>query len=348
MSKYLVGIIFFLIGFKVSGQQVTRLGLEANYGFIIPHSPDLRPISNSNPTGVAAHYQWMPTNKRAWDICNCFHYRGIQASYHSFGNPDVLGSAITISGTFEPILWEKARWRLSLLSGFGISYLTNVFDEQTNPDNLFLSSSLSFLIFASPKIEYVIHPDWSVHFSFAYNHISNGGQQQPNKGINYPMLGFGVNKYFNRPVLPDYEAEVLERNWKGYLELGVTTREAAWTEGRKPTISFAGGTKRSVSRINALGGGIEVTKDFALEIENSRIEAIMPAPFIAHHFELGRFDFSQRFAMYTYKPADYIDHRFYQRYVLLYNFIDELKLGFSLKVHGHVAENIDLRASWNF
>ncbi len=348
MNKHLFLILFFLIGFEVSGQHVSRLGLEGQFGFIIPHSPELRPISNTNPTGLSAHYQWMPTNKNSWDICNCFHFLGIQASYHDFGNPDVLGRAISVSGTFEPILWEKEKWRLSLLSGFGISYLKNVYDEQTNPENLFLSSPISFLIFATPKIEYSLHPDWSVYFSFAYNHISNGGQQQPNKGINYPMFGVGINRYFSRPSLPDYEADDRERNWKSYLELGVTNREAVWTEGRKPTISLAGGARRSVSRINALGAGLEVTKDFALETENSRMEAIMPAPYLAHHFELGRFDFSQRFAVYTFKPNGYVENMFYQRYVLLFNFLDELKAGFSLKVHGHVAENIDLRISWNF
>ena len=33
-----------------------------------------------------------------------------------------------------------------------------------------------------------------------YNHISNGGLKQPNKGINYPTLALGLD-YIPNPIL---------------------------------------------------------------------------------------------------------------------------------------------------
>ncbi|WP_373497493.1 acyloxyacyl hydrolase [Aquiflexum sp.] len=348
MKKHLFYIFFLLIIIEASGQQVRRLGMEGSYGFIIPHSKELRPISESNPYGLSMHYQLLKQNKENWDACNCFHYVGIQASYLNFGNPEVLGSAYHLSGTFEPILWKKGPWFLSLLTGIGFSYLDQVYDPIHNPDNLFFSSPLSFLAFVNPKFEYRFGDDWGINLSLAYNHISNGGQSQPNKGINYPMMGIGINRYFESSPFPKYKKSVLPSAVQWYIETAYTHRESNWSEGRKPVFTVLGGFHKSFTVINALGAGIELTKDYSLEVEDNRTEALMPAPFIAHHLLFGRFDFNQRMAVYMNKPVGYHDFIFYQRYSLMYQVIKDFSMGFSLKVHGHVAENIDFRISYRF
>lgn len=348
MKKHLFYIFFLSTVFAATGQQVRRLGLEGSYGFIIPHSSELRPISESNPFGLSVHYQLLKQDKKNWNACNCFHFLGIQASYHNFENPDVLGSAYHLSGTFEPILWKKGPLFLSLSTGMGFSYMDQVYDPVQNPNNLFFSAPLSFLLFVSPKFEYRIGEDWGINLSLAYNHISNGGQSQPNKGINYPMVGIGINRYFESGPFPIYEKSILANKLQWYLETAYTNRESNWSEGRKPVFSVLGGFYKNISAINALGAGIELTKDYALKVDNSRIEALMPAPFIAHHFLFGRFDFNQRMAVYLQKPAGYHDFIFYQRYSLMYQVLQGFSMGFSLKVHGHVAENIDFRISYKF
>lgn len=348
MKKQFFYIFFFLLASIASGQQVKRLGLEGNYGFIIPHSPELRPTAGSNPFGISLHYQLLKQNRENWEACNCFHYLGIQASYHNFGNPEVLGSAYHLSGTFEPILWKNGSFFLSLLTGMGFSYLDKVYDPVQNPENLFFSSPLSFLLFVSPKFEYWLGDEWGINLSFTYNHISNGGQSQPNKGINYPMMGLGINRYFESPSFPNYEKSITSNTFQWYVETAYTNRESAWSEGRKPVLNILGGFYNNLTSINAFGGGLELTKDYSLEVENSRLEALMPAPFIAHHFLFGRFDFNQRMAVYLQKPTGYHDFVFYQRYSLMYRMIDDFSLGISLKAHGHVAENLDLRLSYRF
>lgn len=72
------------------------------------------------------------------------------------------------------------------------------------------------------------------------------------------------------------------------------------------------------------------------------------APFIAHHFTLGKTDFSQSMAIYFYKPENIDNHRFYQRYILRYRVLSHLSAGIGLKAHGHVAENIDVRLAWHW
>lgn len=342
------GIFFFLFFSDVTAQTNKRMSLEGQYGFIIPHSQDLKEISQSNPFGVNIHYQAMNMGKNRWNACNCFHYLGVQLSYHNFANRDIIGSAYSISGTFEPVLWKNEKLSFSLLSGMGVSYLDKVYHEITNPENIFFSSPISFILFVTPKIEYRFGENWSSQLTVAYNHISNGGQSQPNKGINYPMMGIGVNRYFQSAPFPKYEKSSLPKTFQWYVETAFTTRESDWSEGRNPVFSLVGGFYKNLTAVNAIGAGLEITKDYSLEVEERRAEALMPAPFIAHHFLFGRIDFSQRFAFYTQKPSGYNDFLFYQRYSLMYRLINDFYLGFSLKAHGHVAENMDVRISYRF
>jgi hypothetical protein len=345
MGKRLLFLAALFLWAEVDAQSLKRLSLEGQYGFIIPHSPELKPLSESNPFGINLHYQVLKTSKTNWDACACFHYLGIQFSYHNFANRSVLGSAASLAGTFEPILWQNQRLRISLLTGVGVSYLSEYYDAIENPDNIFFSSPISFLGFVSPKLEYRFSDAWSAHLSFAYNHISNGGQSQPNKGMNYPMLGLGINAYLENPELPSYDKAPIPKNWYGYIDVGFTTSEVTGSTARKPVLGMALGAYRSVSRINALGGGLDIVGDYALSNESP---ALMPAVFIANHFLFGKFDFSQRMALYLSKPENYQTAAFYQRYLLMYRAFRNVSLGVSMKAHGHVAEHMDVRIGWRF
>src|SRR5690554_4737695 len=106
---------------EVKAQSIKRLGTAASYGIIIAHSSDLVPISHTNPRGLSAAFQVMKTNKESWETCSCFYYLGLNFSYHNFDNPGILGSAFSLSGTFEPTLWRKGQWTFSLNSAIGIS-----------------------------------------------------------------------------------------------------------------------------------------------------------------------------------------------------------------------------------
>lgn len=345
MGKRILFLAALFLWAESHAQSLKRLSLEAQYGFIIPHSPELKPLSESNPYGFNLHYQVLKTDKTNWDACACFHFLGIQLSHYNFANPAVLGSATSISGTFEPILWQNNRLRISLLTGVGVSYLTEYFDAIENPDNIFFSSPISFLGFVSPKLEYRFSDTWSAHLSFAYNHISNGGQRQPNKGMNFPLLGLGLNSYLQNPELPSHEKAPISKNWVGYIDAGFTTSEVTGSTARKPVLGLALGAYRSVSRINALGGGLDIVGDYAVSNESP---ALMPAVFVANHFLFGKFDFSQRMALYLHKPDNYQTAAFYQRYLLMYRAFRNVSLGVSMKAHGHVAEHMDLRIGYRF
>src|SRR5690606_2358370 len=122
---------------EANGQTIKRLGGAVGYGAIIAHASELRPISNSNPMGMTGSLQLMDVGRTSWEACNCFYYLGADITYENFNNREILGTAFSLTGTFEPVLWRSEAWVFSLKSGIGVSYLDKVYDPVTNPDNIF-------------------------------------------------------------------------------------------------------------------------------------------------------------------------------------------------------------------
>jgi len=345
---HFIAIAILLFSFTSTAQTIHRLTTETQYGFIIPHASDLKQFSNSRTTGLHFSWQVMNTKKNYWEACHCFHYLGARFSYIDFGDEDVLGEAFTLSGTFEPVLWRKNNWAVNLNSGIGITYLTHTYDPETNPTNNFFSTKISFLLFVAPTFEYHFSKKWRAHLSLNYNHISNGGQDKPNRGMNFPQAGAGVSYHFNHASLPQYSGKAPRDNWLFWLESGLTMRNVGVSNEKHPSVSVVGGGLRRTSNVNAIGVGVEVNQDYSLQKRSGDYGKTISAPFISHHFLLGRFDFSQRMAWYYHQPEVLSEHRFYQRYVLFFEIYSGLRIGFSLKAHGHVASNLDLRLGWQF
>lgn len=352
LNKFIV-ILFLLVAsclsLKAQEETAYRYGVEMQYGFIIPHSSDLVDISQSNPIGINLSYESIKLGENNWDICNCFHYLGVNLSYFNFNNPEVLGSATSLSGTFEPILWKNTSMQFGLKSGFGVTYLSKVYDEETNPSNTFFSSPISFLLLVSPKFQWRLQENLALNLSIQYNHISNGGQKQPNKGMNFPTIGVGIN-YTPKPYnFPNYVAEKTERRRQYYVEAFGTLRGETQGENRQPLAGFTIGGYQRISAIQGMGMGFESQWDNSLHVLPNEPNGFIHATFIAHHFLFGKVDFSQRMGVYVKKPKIYEpDKSFYQRYVLSYLLKNSIRLGVALKAHGHVAENIEARVGYQF
>jgi hypothetical protein len=340
-------MLLVLIPVLVNGQHIRKtFEAEVQRGWILPHSEELEVFRGSVPTGIQLRYQRMGGTRKNWESCHCFHYLGLSLSIQDFGNSDELGQAISLSGNFEPILIRARRFEVSLGMGAGISYLTQVYDEQTNPRNTFFSAPVSFLLFVTPRFWYQASDRIMVNTSFSYQHISNGGQQKPNRGMNYPMVGVGVAYLMSSSEYPEFDNTSFKPSWRFYGGMGFTLSDAE-SEGRKPVINFDAGAYRHILPVIGLGGGVEWTLDQTIDPGGGMRHVV--GLYVANHFLFGRFDFSQHIAWYAERPSGYMrDKAIYQRYLLEMLVGEHLRVGAGLKAHGQVAELLEIRAGWLF
>lgn len=337
-------------------QVPTVWNVQAHYGFIIPHSSELKPVSNTNPGGIQLDWSKLLLSRKAWDSCNCFSQLGLSASYINFGNPEQLGNAYSLVFFSEPYLTYKRSLSFSFRAGIGPTYLNRVYDEVSNPENTFYSARLSFLLLANFSISYRLSPRLSLQAVAYYNHISNGGWKLPNKGINFPTVGLGLH-YRPQPVnFPSWPRNQSNKGkLKGYLRLFAAVPKVS-ADSVNPTVrrlqlGLAAGGLYHFSQLNALNLGVELVRDGAKKEVRERkgedYDFHSIGLMLGHNFVFGRFTFNQQMGWYAYRPYPSDQAQFYQRYELLYS-LGQLRIGTGLKAHGDTAENLDMRLGWIF
>ncbi|MGQ9621473.1 MAG: acyloxyacyl hydrolase, partial [Bacteroidales bacterium] len=195
----LVIIIFFVSGLLSEAQtdSIKHIfaGLHAHYGFIIPHSIIIEPVSYSNPYGILFDIGSLSRSYNRWKVFNSWWTAGIQTGYFSFDNHDTLGGAFMLTGFAEPVLARGKRFIMVVRGGGGVSYHTRIYNEFSNPSNQFFCTRISFPVYLALRFKYSIFKGTYLTFSGFYNHISNGGVKQPNYGMNYPTVSFGIEYY---------------------------------------------------------------------------------------------------------------------------------------------------------
>jgi hypothetical protein len=335
----------------VGDSTVVGFVAKAHYGMILPHTRDIAALARaSSPWGIQGEIFRLRYTKSSWNTCNCFSRNGIALSYFDFDNSAVLGRSVNLILFAEPQL-TYGNINLSFRAGMGLSYLTRVYHALNNPENLFVSRPLSGILLVELNNTFWLSERWAIRIGTSYQHISNGGMRQPNKGINFPTISLGTEYTVDPPpVKPRRKNPLLDRTLQYYAGLSYSTRSIeeynTQDRERKVVIGLQVGFYKPFVAMHAVGLAIEATHDEALK----RLVNVIPgvtdhrivSGLIRHHFLFGRFDFAQALGFYFFKryPSP---EKVFQRYTIDYRILQHIRLGFSLKAHLAVAEQMDVR-----
>lgn len=338
-------------GVDKSPDAVKQVGLTFHVGSVLIHSRDLRPIEDSYPLGVELDLAWHKVSEKAWESCMCYPRLGMALTYWDYDNPQVLGQGATGLFYIEPVFNTRGKVNYSVRAGLGLSYQNKPYDPIENPNNLSYSTYVAFPLQLGGSVHFRMGGRWLLNGTVVYNHFSNGGFRQPNKGINWPSIGVGVSRY-----LEEFEFESrAEVNWRKSgppqkrLDLTVFM---SYEEPRENLFLFSPGFEakwsRQFARLNAYTLGGEVMYDngtgYVLEQAGDGDASLLAGLALGHEFLLGKFLFSQQLGFYLTNPNPEFP-AVYQRYGLVYRINRTFGAGINLKAHGHVANFLDARVS---
>ncbi|MGF1533752.1 MAG: acyloxyacyl hydrolase [Bernardetiaceae bacterium] len=349
-------VLFLLTALALAQPPAHHVAFQAQYGFIIPHSQSIRDVSGSNPWGLKVDWSWHFRSEAAWQYCQCFPRLGVSLEYINFGNPQVLGNAYPVSFWVEPVFGAERRLSGALRFGFGLAPLDRIYDPITNPENLFYSARVSFLLLVNANLRYRLSPRWALQLSSNYNHISNGGLREPNKGINYPTLSLGLDYSLRPQPFPTYRptgravvADSLRQRWQLSL---MGSAQNIGEQTRYPLLGLMLRYGRRVRPMHGLSVGAEWVWDFSLRERLRRDDPTSSAAFargavlVGHELWLGRFVFTQDLGVYVYAPTPARDP-VYQRFGLDFWINRRWSVGMNLKTHLHVADFLDFRLGFS-
>ncbi len=352
MYKALGFLVMLNLCNTIHAQTISKYyGIKSHYGFIIAHTPDLKPISTTNPYGLQVEISSLKTSDKAWKTCFCYGRTGFSFAYFNYANPDVLGNSYNLNYFVEPYFTYKGPLKFSLRGSIGATYLDTIFDEESNPENVLFSTHLSFYLALSLNLNYHFNNKYAVNLSANYNHISNGGQKQPNKGMNFPTFSIGFDKIIDDiPLKPKPDKlKQYSRAWNYYAgsfaSLRSADRDAESTN--HPLIGVMGGALKPLSAINGFNLGTELWYDWS-DRKQVRQRALDDSSFSSaitagHHFLVGDFYFLQQFGVYLTRPKNIQPNWLYQRYSFWYGITKRWTIGASLIAYGRRADHMDGR-----
>ena len=106
-------------------------------------------------------------------------------------------------GFVEAFFRAHKNTSISFRTAAGLSIATNPYDTINNPENFSYSVPVNIYSQLGLALHHKIKQKIRINFSVNYNHISNGGFKQPNKGINYPTISVGLD-YMPQPIAFEY------------------------------------------------------------------------------------------------------------------------------------------------
>ena len=356
--------IFFVYNVQGQGQtsngpvrkDIFSVGVGAQHGFIFAHSEAVENTKGSNPTGIEGILSWQRNDSATWSLCNCFPRKGLLLAYYDYDNK-VLGKSITGAYFLEPTYRLSKGSFFAFKGAAGISYLTNPFDSVRNPRNQSYSTHVSAYLLLGVGVWFRVGGQWWLNPSVNYQHESNGGLREPNKGINWPTAGIALSY---QPQAATYYTgqRIKERTWTrrplrwDAILFGIARRDLdeRGQSRRLPLVGVGVQAAKQVGRISNITLGVEGYRDEELRMELLKDSIDVP-PVKAglqagHEFILGRFLFTQQVGVYIYDKTPYFD-RLYHRWGVQYR-MGRVGVGFNLKAHKQVADFADLRVSYSF
>lgn len=333
----------------------TGSGLQ--HGFIFAHSQAVQNTKGARPTGLELILSWQRNDAAVWDLCNCYPRKGLLLAYYDY-DTKILGKSVSSAYFLEPVYRLSKNLFFSFKGVTGVSYLTHPFDSIRNPSNQSYSTHFSGYLLVGLGVWVRLSEHWWLATSVNYQHISNGGLRQPNKGINWPTAGVALS--YQKNSRPFYSGiRTTEKFWKkqslrweaGFFGIPRRSLDETGNSRRLLLIGLSLETGKQIGRINTVTLGMEVYRDAELRAKLKR-DSVKASPvkagiLVGHEFLLGKFLFSQRLGLYVFDQTPYYD-RLYHRWGLQYQISRHWGLGFNLQAHRQVADFVDLRFTYSW
>ena len=359
MPTYLILIVLFfeLYGLKALAQN-TRTDQQSilvtvHKGFILQHRQNLEPLVQNHIHGIGIAYERKTSGKRQWEQDYNRPTWGIAIEHYNLGNPSQLGNAIALYPYFKLQLLQRKRWGIQAYLGWGISYLSKVWDAETNFKNNIISSHINIDASVGTHFSYSLNKRIALSSGFRFTHYSNGAVKYPNLGVNL-VSAYGAIAYHVTPEKKvDYDSETISSKtykWLSTLTItGFRKGESAGYEKKYPVLNANLAIQRKVNSKVFVQLGGDLFYDTWLEYHFLK-EHIDFAPdkdyllygtFASIGLSLGKIKTMLSVGHYFGK-LEHPNGKMYNRLTTQYYFTQNILGSFSIKAHQFQADYFEM------
>lgn len=356
-------LTFLLIFVPYLHAQHASFGIEVKpkLGFLMAHRGVMGHLPREHAVGGELAWYFRPSGAKSWHTAYRKPLLGAALYASSVGNREVLGSFYGTYGFIEFPFVSGRRSEFTGKLGAGLGYGTRVFDQQSNPKNVAMSTHVNALISLGLQYRY-FWKDYHLLLGLDLTHFSNGSTKVPNLGINLPYASIGIGKVLHRAPsdsLAHWEKRRIAilpiRKWEFSAQGIVSVKEVYPTGRRKfPIYALSLRTERRFSATS----GIEIALDWmyksSIEVykldffpTKKRIDYLQAGVYVGYVLPLDRLRFVLGMGAYVrdvYNPDDH----FYHRIGMRYRATKHLDINLILKSHWAKADYVEYGIGYVF
>jgi hypothetical protein len=328
--------------------------VKSKYGFLIAHRSIMSHIPKEHTKGFEFSVVLQTKGSKSWQNSMNRPKIGFSLMGTSAGNKELVGN---LFGTYSYLQFPLIKGEKNFFYakvGAGIGYAHKVFDQETNPKNIILSSHFNALINLGLFYQHHFKKSY-VAIGLDLTHFSNGASEVPNLGANLPYisLAYGHNFRKSNTEIKLKDKIQFSKEWN-YTVLGITTfKESYPTSAAKYTV-FA--TSILGQKLFSHKVGYETGFDF---IYKPSIRSYKPEIYKSAEsmFQLGFYNgyvmtldkLQLAIGMGIYLKDEYnADDRFYHRVGMKYYLNKNLFLNLTLKSHWAKADYVEYGVGFRF
>lgn len=330
-------LLFTVLVFCASfGQNEWGMDITYKNGFLAAHRSSMAHIPKEMVS--AAEFNWWVDLKEGEGFRRDFSIPriGFTALLTQTGNTDLLGYAGGLLANSELPFKRTERYFFSSRVGFGVGYVSKVFDQQNNPKNFAVSTHVNAMICLGLKTGFFYGKN-RLTFGADITHFSNAAWKTPNLGLNYMFLSLGYSRTI--AVLDTLRYSKKISNPRGFMGriYAVGAGKEVFPTGNKryPILALYGQLQKTISSKIGVELGLDLiyrssTKAYQPEFSKRDIDLVQVGLYSGYNFTFDRF--STTIGMGYYLRDFYVpDGPFYHRIGLRYQCTEKLDLGVVLK-----------------
>lgn len=327
-------------------------GVNGYYGALFVYRVGMPILSFSHPYGVELYANRHTIGKRHWERRFRHPQIGFALSHYQYGVPEELGAAYALTSYLDNALTKGRKGSLRFSIGTGLVYSTRYYIPEVNEGNMAIGSRYCFALRGNLRYELALSEKLLLNLNLAFRHFSNGGLNQPNNGMNFPLVGMGI-RYQPREVrfLPLQDTiSAFDRKIRLNVKLSSGRKEVLRMDEKHPVHSLSVYASRRLSPINAVMVGADAFHDSALRQEyltnhltppEGVLDPRMVGLTLGHELYFGKMSFVFQYGRYVYKPYKEIFKDYYQRYGLKFLVTRHLSTSAMLVAHSGSANVIE-------
>jgi hypothetical protein len=333
----------------------TSLGTRFYYGSFITPTAKSEYIRDSYTSLGEIYIQYQTKGNKEWQLSHQYPQWGLSFLYGNTGSRQYIGNMRALYAYANFPLLKSHSYSGSFRFGAGPGWVNKPYEVNVNPKNTIIGTKLNAYIHLMFQNEIKLTGPLFLNANLSFMHLSNGGTQLPNLGLNIPAFSAGLRYAFSDPVI---ERRVLSDsftkkiNYQIYTSVGI--KQWPWVGSDSYLVNtLQAEAVRNFSRNNIYGAGIIFFYDRTLPHYSSEAMATPPhrnklqaGLYASYEHQVGKLSLPLQAGVYVYNR--YKSPALFQQFGLRFHFSKHLSTQVLLKTHMGKADFIHAGIGYNF